>query len=136
MHSPKSYPISATKHMNLEPLIGAITKLLPLSPPLFPTGQVTDRDLAFRISEMIREKLTLELDQELPYGIAVEVEAMGHDEGQLNVSAAIWVDRAGQKPIVIGAGGERLKRVGSQGAPGTQPHPGRAPASDAVGEGP
>jgi GTPase len=105
-------PISATKHVNLVPLISAITKLLPLSPPLFPSGQVTDRDIAFRISEMIREKLTLELDQELPYGIAVEVEAMGHDEGQLNVSAAIWVDRAGQKPIVIGAGGERLKRVG------------------------
>lgn len=105
-------PISATKHVNLVPLVNAITKLLPLSPPLFPTGQVTDRDLAFRIGEMIREKLTLELDQELPYGIAVEIEAMGHDEGQLNVSAAIWVDRAGQKPIVIGAGGERLKRVG------------------------
>lgn len=105
-------PISATRHTNLEPLIGAITKLLPVSPALFPAGQVTDRDLGFRISELIREKLTLELDQELPYGIAVEVEAMGHDEGQLNVSAAIWVDRAGQKPIVIGAGGERLKRVG------------------------
>jgi GTP-binding protein Era len=105
-------PISATKKVNLAPLLGAITRLLPVSPPLFPTGQVTDRDLAFRIGEMIREKLTLELDQELPYGIAVEIEAMGHDEGQLNVSAAIWVDRAGQKPIVIGAGGERLKRVG------------------------
>jgi GTP-binding protein Era len=105
-------PISATKHVNLEPLLGAITRLLPVSPPLCPTGQVTDRDLAFRISEMIREKLTLELDQELPYGIAVEIEAMGEDEGQLNVAAAIWVDRAGQKPIVIGAGGERLKRIG------------------------
>jgi GTPase len=105
-------PISATKHVNLEPLIGAITRLLPVSPALFPSGQVTDRDLAFRISEMIREKLTLELDQELPYGIAVEVEAMGEDKGQLNVAAAIWVDRAGQKPIVIGAGGERLKRIG------------------------
>jgi len=105
-------PVSATRHVNLAPLISAITKLLPVSPPLFPSGQVTDRDLGFRISELIREKLTLELDQELPYGIAVEVEAMGHDEGQLNVAAAIWVDRAGQKPIVIGAGGERLKRVG------------------------
>jgi GTP-binding protein Era len=105
-------PISATKRVNLQPLLSAITRLLPVSPPLFPSGQVTDRDLAFRISEMIREKLTLELDQELPYGIAVEIEAMGEDQGQLNVSAAIWVDRAGQKPIVIGAGGERLKRVG------------------------
>ena len=52
---------------------------------------------------MIREKLTLELNQELPYGIAVEVEAMAEEEGQLNVDAAIWVDREGQKPIVIGA---------------------------------
>ena len=79
-------PISATKKVNLAPLISAITELLPVSPPLFPTGQVTDRDLAFRIAEMIREKLTLELDQELPYGIAVEIEAMGHDEGQLKSS--------------------------------------------------
>ncbi|HTY92710.1 MAG TPA: GTPase Era [Steroidobacteraceae bacterium] len=105
-------PISATRQVNLTPLIRAITRLLPVSPPLFPSGQVTDRDLAFRIAEIIREKLTLELDQELPYGIAVEIEAMGHDAGQLNVSAAIWVDRPGQKPIVIGAGGERLKRIG------------------------
>ena len=61
----------------------------------------------------MREKLTLELNQELPYGIAVDIERMVEDEGQLVVDAAIWVDREGQKPIVIGAGGERLKRVGS-----------------------
>ena len=61
---------------------------------------------------MIREKLTLELNQEVPYGIAVEVERLAEEDGQLEVDAAIWVDREGQKPIVIGAGGERLKRVG------------------------
>jgi len=61
---------------------------------------------------MIREKLTLELNQEVPYGIAVEVEQLREEEGQLVVEAAIWVDREGQKPIVIGARGERLKRVG------------------------
>ena len=61
----------------------------------------------------IREKLTLELNQEVPYGIAVEVESMEEEDGQLVVSAIIWVDREGQKPIVIGAGGERLKRVGT-----------------------
>ena len=105
-------PVSASKHTNLEPLIAAIASRLPLSPPLFPVEQVTDRDLKFRISELIREKLTLELNQELPYGIAVEIESMGEDEGQLVVNAAIWVDREGQKPIVIGAGGERLKRIG------------------------
>ena len=61
---------------------------------------------------MIREKLTLELNQEVPYGIAVEVERLAEEEGQLSVDAAVWVDRPGQKPIVIGARGERLKRVG------------------------
>ncbi len=62
---------------------------------------------------MIREKLTLELNQEVPYGIAVEVERLTRAEGQLTVDAAIWVDREGQKPIVIGAKGARLKRVGT-----------------------
>jgi GTP-binding protein Era len=107
-------PISAVKGTNLAPLVQAIARRLPLSPPLFPVEQVTDRDLKFRISELIREKLTLELDQELPYGIAVEIEALGDEEGQLVVNAAIWVERDGQKAIVIGTGGERLKRVGSK----------------------
>ncbi|HTY50675.1 MAG TPA: GTPase Era [Steroidobacteraceae bacterium] len=105
-------PVSAAKHTNLAPLVTAIERRLPPSPPLFPVEQVTDRDLSFRISEIIREKLTLELDQELPYGIAVEIEAMQQEQGQLAVAAAIWVDRPGHKPIVIGAGGERLKRIG------------------------
>jgi GTP-binding protein Era len=83
-----------------------------VSPALFPPGTLTDRDLPFRIAELIRERLTLELNQEVPYGIAVEVEKTAEEEGQLVVNAAIWVDRAGQKPIVIGAKGERLKRVG------------------------
>ena len=90
----------------------AIVKHLPQSPPLFPDGERTDRDLTFRVAEMIREKLTLELNQEVPYGIAVEVERLAEEDGQLTVDAAIWVDRAGQKPMVIGAKGERLKRVG------------------------
>ena len=105
-------PVSALRSENLAALIGAMAKLLPESPPLFPREQLTDRDVRFRIAEVIREKLTLELDQELPYGIAVEVERSLEEDGQLLVDAAIWVDRAGQKPIVIGAHGERLKRIG------------------------
>jgi GTP-binding protein Era len=105
-------PVSALKADNIEDLKGAIAAHLPLSPALFPDGELTDRGLPFRISEAIREKLTLELNQELPYGIAVEVERLAEEDGQLTVDAAIWVDRAGQKPIVIGARGERLKRVG------------------------
>jgi GTP-binding protein Era len=105
-------PVSALKSEQIEVLRGSIAKHLPFSPALFPAGMLTDRDLPFRIAELIRERLTLELNQEVPYGIAVEVEKMQEDGGQLIVNAAIWVDRAGQKPIVIGAKGERLKRVG------------------------
>ncbi len=110
-------PISALKQKNLDDLRQAITAHLPVSAPLFPGlfpgGELTDRGIPFRIAEMIREKLTLELNQEVPYGIAVEVERLAEEDGRLNVDAAIWVDREGQKPIVIGAKGERLKRVGT-----------------------
>lgn len=106
-------PVSATGGDNLGPLKQAIAAQLPESPPLFGPEDRTDKPLQFRIAETIREKLTLELNQEVPYGIAVEVESVVEDEGQTEVSAVIWVDREGQKPIVIGAGGARLKRVGS-----------------------
>ena len=105
-------PVSALKLDNIEDLRRSIAAHLPLSPPLFQHGELTDRGLEFRIAEMIREKLTLELNQEVPYGIAVEVERLAEQDGQLAVDAAVWVDREGQKPIVIGAKGERLKRVG------------------------
>jgi GTP-binding protein Era len=106
-------PVSALRADNLERLIEVISRHLPESPQLFPAETVTDRDLRFRIAETIREKLTLELNQEVPYGIAVEIESLNREDGQVVVSAVIWVDREGQKPIVIGAGGARLKRVGS-----------------------
>ncbi|MDE2052510.1 MAG: GTPase Era [Gammaproteobacteria bacterium] len=106
-------PVSALKEKNLDDLRNAIAAHLPVSAPLFPDGELTDRGIQFRIAEMIREKLTLELNQEVPYGVAVEVEKLAEEDGQLNVDAAIWVDREGQKPIVIGAKGERLKRVGT-----------------------
>jgi len=105
-------PVSALKSDNIGDLRDTIAAQLPLSPALFPDGERTDRGVSFRIAETIREKLTLELNQEVPYGIAVEVERLAEEDGQLAVDAAIWVDREGQKPIVIGARGERLKRVG------------------------
>ena len=105
-------PVSALKEDNIEDLRRTIAAHLPEAPALYPQGEITDRGIEFRIAEMIREKLTLELNQEVPYGIAVEIERMAEEDGQLAVNAAIWVDREGQKPIVIGAKGERLKRVG------------------------
>jgi len=105
-------PISALKRSNLDDLLRVIIELLPVGEPLFPTDQLTDRSDAFRIAETIREKLTLELHEEVPYGIAVELDRVEQQEGRTVVSATIWVDREGQKPIVIGADGARLKRVG------------------------
>jgi GTP-binding protein Era len=105
-------PISALKSDNVEALRKTIAEHLPVAPAMYADGELTDRSLEFRIAEMIREKLTLELNQEVPYGVAVEVEQMAEQDGQLTVDASIWVDREGQKPIVIGAKGERLKRVG------------------------
>jgi GTP-binding protein Era len=87
---------------------------MPESPELFPPEQRTDRGIEFQIAETIREKLTMELVEELPYGIAVEVEKLSEQDEQLVVDAVIWVDRAGQKPIVIGAKGSRLKRIGQK----------------------
>jgi GTPase len=107
-------PVSALKADNLGPLKEAIVRHLPVAPAMFPPEDVTDRGETFRIAETIREKLTMELNQEVPYGIAVEVERMEEDTeaGQMAVYAVIWVDRDGQKPIVIGPKGERLKRIG------------------------
>jgi GTP-binding protein Era len=107
-------PVSALDAADARRLVELIARHLPESPALFPPEQLTDRGQNFRIAEIVREKLTLELNEELPYGIAVEVEGTGEEEdGQLVVSAVIWVDKPGHKPIVIGARGERLKRVGS-----------------------
>lgn len=106
-------PVSARKSDNIEALKKAIARQLPEAPPMFPPEEKTDKGERFRIAESIREKLTMELNQEVPYGIAVEVERIAEGEdGQAEVDATIWVDREGQKPIVIGPKGERLKRVG------------------------
>jgi GTP-binding protein Era len=107
-------PVSAEKGVNLDRLIDVIAARLPESPELFPPEHRTDRGIDFQIAETIREKLTMELVEELPYGIAVEIEQRKEEEGQLVIDAVIWVDRAGQKPIVIGAKGSRLKRIGQK----------------------
>ena len=108
-------PISATRKSNLGKLPELIARHLPESPALYPAGHVTDSPDEFMAAELIREKLMLRLQEELPYGLVVEIEGMGPSEdepGKLVVQAVIWVERSGQKPIVIGKGGELLKEVG------------------------
>ena len=105
-------PVSAEKRDNLGKLPELIERLLPESPPLFPTDQVTDRSERFLAAEIIREKLTWRLREELPYGLTVEIERFEEEGDRVLIGAVVWVERTGQKAIVIGAGGERLKEIG------------------------
>jgi GTP-binding protein Era len=107
-------PVSARTGENLERLVERIFAHLPAGPKQFPDGLVTDRDLAFRIAETIREKLMMLVHQEVPYGLTVEVEHLGrNEEGQRLVHALIWLERESQKKIVIGKGGGVLKQAGT-----------------------
>lgn len=105
-------PVSAKMGTQLEVLVDELLLMLPESVALYPAGAVTDKDRRFMISEVIREKLMWRLDQELPYGIAVEVESIENVEHRLVVGVVIWVEREGQKAIVIGKQGKMLKEVG------------------------
>jgi GTP-binding protein Era len=107
-------PVAAKTGDNLERLVDEVVARLPQGPALFPHGMVTDRDLAFRIAEIIREKLMTLVHQEVPYGLTVEVEHLGHnEEGQRLVHAIVWVEREGHKKIVIGKAGAVLKQAGT-----------------------
>ena len=106
------FPISALKKQNLKDLMLAIPAFLPESPPLFPEEMHTDRGKEFQASEVIREKLTLMLHQELPYGLTVQIERYEVDSERVTIHAVIWVDRDSQKGIVVGKGGHVLKTVG------------------------
>ncbi len=105
-------PLSALKGDNVDRLKGVIPALLPEGEPIFPDDQVTDRSERFLAAEIIREKLTRVLQEELPYGISVEIERWEEEEGRLVIGAVVWVEREGQRKIVIGEGGLRLKDVG------------------------
>jgi len=105
-------PLSALKRSNLEQLPATIARYLPESPAHFPEDQLTDRSQQFQAAEIVREKLTLRLRQELPYGVTVVIEQFKEEDGRLLINAVIWVERSGQKAIVIGNAGEQLKEVG------------------------
>jgi GTP-binding protein Era len=105
-------PISALKNDNLDHLMTMIPAFLPESPPLFPEDMQTDRSDEFHIAEIIREKLTLMLHQEMPYGLTVQVERMVKEERGIAINAVIWVERDSQKGIAVGKNGSVLKKVG------------------------
>jgi GTP-binding protein Era len=105
-------PISARKRDNLDALLKLVPGYLPESPMLYPVDMRTDRSAEFHAAEVNREKLTVLLHQELPYGLTVQIEQFKQDEQRLLINAIIWVDRDSQKGIVVGKGGNILKKVG------------------------
>ncbi|ABS78199.1 GTPase Era [Coxiella burnetii] len=109
----KIIPLSAKTGDQVGTLEQAVHQLMPESPFYFPPEQVTDRSDQFMASEIIREKLMRLLGQEIPYSLAVTLIEFRKEEKIIRISAVIWVEKKSQKGIVIGKGGERLKRVGT-----------------------
>lgn len=106
-------PISAAKNINIDQLEREINKLLPLGEFLYSSEQITDRDPKFLAAEIIREKITKLLAQELPYASTVIIDQFTEKKKVLHISATIFVEREGQKLIVIGKNGEQLKTIGT-----------------------
>ena len=106
--------ISAKSGNGIESLEKKVLDALPFSRPYFEEDMFTDRSERFLSAELIREQLMIRLHQELPHALTVEIEEFKRQEGLVRIGAIIWVERAGQKQIVIGKGGQVLKQVGSQ----------------------
>ncbi|HUL10928.1 MAG TPA: GTPase Era [Methylococcaceae bacterium] len=107
-------PVSALRGINLELLEEKIMELLPEGNPIYPEDQITDRPERFFAAEIIREKLIRSLGQEVPHAITVQIEQYKEQKGIIHIHAVIWVEREGQKIIVIGKQGEVMKKVGQR----------------------
>ena len=108
------HPVSALKRKGLESLVKDLLALLPEQPPMFGEDEITDRSQRFLAGELVREQLMRQLGEELPYATTVEIQRFAEDGALLRIGAVIWVEREGQKAIVIGKGGTRLKEIGAK----------------------
>jgi GTP-binding protein Era len=107
-------PVSATNNVNLDRVKDVLVKKLPEQEALYAAEMLTNRGVRFRVAEILREKLMQNLHQEVPYGLGVEINELEEDEsGRLHIDATIWVDRESHKGIVVGRGGETIKKIGS-----------------------
>ncbi len=107
-------PVSALNRHNVGDLEQAIREELPASVHFFPEDQVTDRSQRFMAAELVREKIMRQLGEELPYAITVEIEEFSQRAKVLHISALVFVERDGQKRILIGKGGSRLRSIGAE----------------------
>lgn len=107
------FPISAQEKFNIEPVFNRIMELLPEAPPYFDKNDLTDRNERFFFQEIVREKILLNYQKEIPYSVEVEVEEFKETDKIINVRCVIHVERDSQKGIIIGHKGEMIKRVGT-----------------------
>ena len=107
-------PISAKHRFGIEPLKQRIKELLPEAPPYFERDALTDKPARFFVTEIIREKILLYYDKEIPYAVEVRVESFKEKEKSIHIRAVIYVERDSQKGIIIGHQGVALKRVGTE----------------------
>jgi GTP-binding protein Era len=107
-------PLSALKIFNLDTLLNAIISKLPEGPPYFPKDQLTDKYERFFASEIIREKMLLNYQKEIPYSAEVEIDSFKEEKDLIRIRALIHVTRESQKGIVIGHKGEKLKKTGTE----------------------
>jgi len=107
-------PLSALRGHNLDMLEAEITQRLPEGPFFFEEDEITDRSQRFLAAEIVREKITRQLGDELPYATTVEIEDFTEDRGVIHIAALILVERRGQKRILIGEGGSRLRSIGTE----------------------
>lgn len=105
-------PLSASLKFNVEYLLKRIQEMLPPSPPFFDKDALTDRPARFFVTEIIREKILLIYDKEIPYSVEAVVEKFDESENSIHIMAVVYVERDSQKGIIIGKGGSALKRVG------------------------
>ncbi len=107
-------PLSALNKFGIDTLLNRIKELLPSSPPYFEKDQLTDRPARFFVSEIIREKILLYYDKEVPYSVEVSVSAFKETQKLINIEAVIYVERESQKGIIIGHQGIALKKVSTE----------------------
>ena len=108
------FPVSAKEKFNTANLMRRIVELLPPSPPFFGKDALTDKPARFFVTEIIREKILLDYDKEIPYSVEVIVEKFDESDNAIHIMAVIYVERDSQKGIIIGKGGEKIKKVGIQ----------------------
>ncbi|MBR2153939.1 MAG: GTPase Era [Bacteroidaceae bacterium] len=107
-------PISALHKFNVQPVLQRIKELLPESPPYFDKDQLTDKPARFFVSEIVREKILLYYDKEIPYSVEVGVEQFKEDKTHIHINVVIYVERDSQKGIIIGHNGKALKKVATE----------------------